>query len=273
MSESPPGSTPAQTRREEGSPQRRVHPVRLLIRLGWAAVITAALAGLFVASFVFAMRTVFTGREVTVPDVSGRTLQEAAAILKESDLHVEATATRYDDHVEKDRVLLQDPAAGSTLKRNRKVRVAMSLGPLTVRIPDLRGASQRGARATLERSGLAAGVISYTHERAARADLVIAQEPWPDVEETPGVHGVSAADGAVDLLVSRGPEPAVYVMPDLSERRLDEVERMARRYGLRLGGVRREPTGSSQRGLVLRQAPEAGFPVSRRDIIMLVIGE
>jgi beta-lactam-binding protein with PASTA domain len=101
----------------------------------------------------------------------------------------------------------------------------------------------------------------------------VAQEPWPDPAGAAPSHSVSATDGAVDLLVSRGPEPAVYVMPDLSARRLDEVERMARRYGMRLGGVSRQPADGSQRGLVLRQTPEAGFPVSQRDIIMLVIGE
>ncbi len=273
MSESPPQTAPANPPGAEPGPRSPIRLASILIRLGWGAVICAAVAGLFVVSFVLTMRAVFVGREVIVPDVAGMTPERASELLKESELYMESTTTRYDDRIAKDLILQQDPPAGAKLKRNRKVRVALSLGPLTARIPELRGVSLRGARAALERSGLKAGAISFAHQPGARADLVIAQEPWPDATEDTLPHGESAADGAVDMLVSRGQEPAVYVMPDLAERRLEEVERMARRFGLRLGGVRREPAGFLKRGVVVRHTPEAGFPVSQRDIITLVVGD
>jgi serine/threonine-protein kinase len=247
----------------------------LLARLGWFLAFSGALLFLFVASFYVTMRLVFVGREVAVPDLTGLSIDQARETLNRSELYLETVAERHDDHVEKDHVAAQNPMPGVTIKKSRKVRVTISLGPLRVAIPDLTEQTVRTAQIALQREGLATGHVCYSHETDVAPDIVMAQEPPPS-EPSSGVESASTGgsfDGKVNLLVSRGQEDQVFVMPDLSFRRLEEVQAMASRSGLRLGAVRRQRVAGAERGTVLRQYPQAGYPVSRRDIISLVLGE
>ncbi len=247
----------------------------MLARLGWFLAFSVVLLFLFVASFYVTMRLVFVGREVAVPDLTGLSIDQARETLNHSELYLETVAERHDDRVEKDHVAAQNPMPGVTIKKSRKVRVTISLGPLRVAIPDVREQTVRTAQIALQREGLATGHVCYSHEPAVAPDIVMAQEPPPS-EPSSGVESASTAsgfDGKVNLLVSRGQEEPVFVMPDLSFRRLEEVQAMVSRSGLRLGAVRRQRVAGAERGTVLRQYPQAGYPVSRRDIISLVLGE
>ena len=255
--------------------------MRLLARLGWIVILSAVVVAIFAASFYVTMRTVFVGREVTVPDLAGLSVEEARARLNLSELFLEATTERYDERVPKGHVQAQDPTAGATIKKNRKVRVTISLGPLAVKIPDLRGKTLRTARLSLQKEGLLVGFVTTSHEDDVMNDVVMAQHPLPPEPETAESGGdkvidpVSATAGrpTMDLLVSRGrPEP-VYVMPDLTSRRLSEVTVFAKRAGLRLGAVRRQRTEDARSGTIIRQYPEAGYPIGRQEIISLVVSE
>ncbi len=229
----------------------------------------------FGASFYMTVRTVFFGREVEVPDIVNMPVEEAREALGRSELYLETASERYDDRIEKGRVQSQDPPAGATIKKDRKVRVTISLGPLEVPIPEVRGQTLRTAKITLQHSGIPAGRATFTHATDAPADTVLAQDPLPtddskaDVPQGPGPRG----EGAVDMLVSLGPATSSYVMPDLTDHSLAQVRAFADRAGLRLGAVRREPAGRAARGLVVRQYPKAGYRIGRQDIISLVLGE
>ena len=251
--------------------QKAKSAVRLMIRLGWVAVLSAVLIALFVGSFYITMHLAFTGREVTVPELTGKTVEDARAELTRADLYLEATAERYDEQVARGMVISQDPRAGATTKRNRKVRVLVSLGPAQVSIPEVRGQSLRSSQIALRRESLSVGHVTSVHDAKTLSDVVIAQRPSPE-EGATGLT-VVGGKGRVDLLVSQGRPDPIYVMPDLSRRSLSEVTSFAQRAGLRLGAVRREKIPGVKRGTVARQSPEAGYPVGRQDIISLVLGD
>lgn len=239
-------------------------------------MLSAAVVAVFGASFYLTMRLVFTGREVTVPDLAGLPVDEARAVLNRSELYLETAGERYDERFEKGRIRSQDPPAGSTLKKSRKVRVVVSLGRLEVAIPDVTGQRFRTVQLELQRQGLAVGHVSSTREPGVPADTVLAQHPRPTREgATPGPVMAAPGDATprIDLLVDRGEPDRVYVMPDLTRRRLEEVTSFVRRAGLRLGAIRRERIPDAPRGTVVRQYPQAGYPVVRQDIISLILSE
>jgi serine/threonine-protein kinase len=222
------------------------------------------LVALFAGSFYVTMRVVFAGREVLVPDLAGLVVDEARATLNRSELYLETAAERFDERVPKGRVQSQDPPAGATIKKNRKVRVTVSLGPLEIAIPDLTGQTLRTAQLTLQRAGLSVGHITSMRTEAP-ADVVVAQHPL--------ASGPGGGSADVDLLVRRGSGEPIYVMPDLTGRRLDQISAFVKKAGLRLGAVRREKVPGAPRGAVIKQYPEAGFPVGRQEIISLVLSE
>ncbi|MFQ5701120.1 MAG: PASTA domain-containing protein [Acidobacteriota bacterium] len=251
---------------------------RGLAVLGWLAALALLAVAFFAGSLYIAVRTVFTGRELTVPDVVELSLDEARAKLNESDLYLEVTSRRYDEHVAAGVVRAQAPPPGAAIKPNRKVRVSVSLGPVKVEVPDVRGQTLRTARLQLQRQGLPVGHVTFTHERDVAPDLVIAQEPPPSTDGQAGDAGSARSarpgwDGHLDLLVSRGPEEPVFVMPDLIDRPVSQVREFADRAGLRLGAVRTKRILAMPRGRVVRQYPQAGYPIGKHDIISLVLSE
>ncbi len=242
------------------------------IRAVWLALIAVLLPVLFGGSFYLTMRQVLGGREVIVPDLSGLSVEEARVALQEAGLNFEESSERHDPVIEKDHVTAQDPEAGTVIKKNRKVRVTISLGELEVPIPDLRGQTLRSAELALQREGLTVGNIAYTHVDLT-PDIVLAQDPPPGPDPFTGEEGDQGVYGTVDLLVSRGPLERIYVMPDLTNLTLGEVEALARRSGLRLGAVGRQKVSGVREGRVVRQYPQAGYPVGRQDIISLVLSD
>jgi serine/threonine-protein kinase len=244
---------------------RRIRWKRLAAATVKFALLSAAFVTVLLASGYVAMRMALLGRQVTVPDVTGMTLAQAQESLLAQELFLEATTQRNDDRLERGRILAQEPGAGSPIKKYRKVKVVTSLGPKVFKVPDARGQSLRSARLLLQGEGLRIGHIAYAFAPNADADMVLSQDPLPS--------GESLGEGGVSLLVSKGARGATYVMPDLTGRAADPVQRSLRARGLKIGSVRRQRLPGVERGAVARQYPEAGYPVGAGDIISLVVGE
>ncbi len=256
-------------------PRSRV--MRFVVALAWLAALGVVSAVIFAGSLYLSVRTVFTGREIAVPDVAAMPVDEARGVLAQSRLHLEIASERFDESVPEGAVRDQDPAPGTGIKPDRKVRVSVSLGPMRIRVPDVRGRTLRTAQIALQREGLPIGHVTWTHERDVAEDMIIAQDPPPTTGEDDPEAAARAVrpdwDGRVDLLVSRGAEEPQFIMPDLADRPIAQVRQFAERAGLRIGAVRTERVPGMIRGRVVRQYPRAGYPIGEHDIISLVLSE
>ena len=230
----------------------------------WKVVATAAaFVIVLLASAYFTMRLVQIGARVTVPDLTGMTLDEAGEALTPLSLMAEVAAEHHDERLEQGRILAQEPPAGGPIKKFRKVKVVASLGPRVFTIPELRGQLLSSALIALEAEGLRPGRIAYAYTPLADAGVVVAQDPPPE--------GESLGHAGVSLLVGKGVRDPLFVMPSFKGVRLGLVSETLERHGLRLGSVRRELAPWAPSGQVTGQYPEAGYPVSRRDTITLVV--
>src|SRR5262245_54674805 len=125
------------------------------------------------------MRFAIRGSEVTVPDLLGKTVREASRMTSQSELQIKLESHRFDDRTESDRIIAQTPSPGSKLKRNRNVRVVVSLGAKKIAVPDLRGESLRTTQIALLSRGLTQGVTSTVHSEDVEKDRIITQDPLP----------------------------------------------------------------------------------------------
>lgn len=246
-----------------GSGQRRAR--RLVVTIAKLGATSIAFVAIFLTSGYLTMRLALVGSGVTVPDVTGLTAAAAQESLTREELFLESAAQRHDDRLESGRVLAQEPAAGSKIKKFRKVKVVMSLGPQVFKVPDVRGQSLPAARISIESEGLRTGRVAYTTAPVGDAGLVISQDPL--------ASGESLGESGVSLLVSKGPRESVYVMPDLTGLASGPAEAALRARGLKFGVVRKERGPRSASGTIVRQYPEAGYPVAAGDAVSLVVGE
>ena len=106
----------------------------------------AASSGLILAlSFYISIRMVIFGNAIDVPDLRGRTAEQTGELLSGGGLTIETVEERFDPRVPAGAIISQTPAAGAVTKRNRKIRVVVSLGTEVLTVPDFTGQTERKA--------------------------------------------------------------------------------------------------------------------------------
>jgi eukaryotic-like serine/threonine-protein kinase len=176
-----------------------------------------------------AMRLAIHGREVTIPKLVGMSPLEAERAGAASGLLVVIERQFYSADIPEGRIMTQMPAPGTKVRRGWSIRVAQSLGPQRVAIPNVTGGSERVAELNIRRRGLGLGSVAHISLPDAPQDQVISQSP-------PGnASGVSAPK--ISLLVGDGPQPAIYVMPNLTGQPLGSAMLALQDAGIRVGKV------------------------------------
>ena len=233
---------------------------RLLFRLLYGFLLVAVFAG----AVWFGFRRSIVGRSVAVPDLIGKTPEEALRAARSVGLHTEeqSARARYDERVPSGRVLLQEPEAGALAKPSQVIRVVLSLGLRELRVPDLSNLAPRAAALKLSRESLQLSAVSWYRDPSAPPGIV-AQDPEPD---TPAVK----AEG-VRVLMSRGPADLRIVMPDFVGKDAPAVKARLEKFGFRVGSARYEVYEGVQPNTVLKQFPPAGYPLSNREVVSLTV--
>lgn len=181
-------------------------------------------------SALTAMRSAIHGREVAVPDLLGKTPVEARRTAEASGFQFEVERQYYSPKVPEGRILSQLPPAGTLIRRGWQIRVAQSMGPQRVEIPNVLGQSQRAAELNIRRRGLDLGAVAEIQLPGAQADQIIAQDPAPSAG--------SISVPKISLLASQPPSPQAFVMPNLAGQTLGNVTAALRDAGLRVGTVK-----------------------------------
>lgn len=231
----------------------------------WSAgkilVLLAALAATFLVSAFLAVRVAVRAREVSVPTLAGRTVNEASARLEDLGLTLRVDDNqRVDAKVPAGRILQQDPAPGVRVRRARSVRVWVSAGEATTTVPDLVGQTERTAQMRLQQDGLTLAGVAEIRSHDYATEAVVAQDPAPTVKGE-----------RVALLVNRGEQTATYLMPDLIGVDGERAADLLRRRGFRVALTGTQPYPGVPAGVVLRQTPAGGFQIAPGEAIALEV--
>jgi eukaryotic-like serine/threonine-protein kinase len=192
-------------------------------------LLTLILMTVALISALTAMQFAIHGCEVAIPKLVGLPPLDAERTVAASGLQLAVERQFYSPDVPEGRIMTQLPPPGTKVRRGWTVRVAQSLGPQRVAIPDLTNGSERVAELNIRRRGFAVGFVSQLNLPEVRQDLVAAQNP------SANASGVSAPK--IDLLVSLGAEPAAYVMPNLTGQPLGSATLALQDAGMRVGKV------------------------------------
>ena len=189
-------------------------------------------------SALTAMRFAIHGREVAVPKLAGLTATEAQRVAGDSGLAISRDQRFYSSDVPEGRIVSQLPQAGTRVRTGFRVRIAESLGPQKVEIPNLVGQSVRSAELNLRRRGLELGSVAQLATANAAADQVIAQSPTPDAQQV--------STPSVSVLTSVAPDQEAFVMPEFVGSKLSEAS-AAIRDGWTGGGNDRDCAARARR--------------------------
>jgi eukaryotic-like serine/threonine-protein kinase len=231
----------------------------------WSAgkllLLGGALLGTYVLFAMASMRIALRSREVQVPNMVNHTANEATALAGEMGLSVRVDDTRRPDpKIPAGHVIAQDPAAGSTARQQRSIRIWLSAGQRSATVPPLVGETERTAQLRLVQDGLNLTGVSEIRSQTFAQDVIVAQTP-----------PAKAASGQVALLVNRGERGASYVMPDLIGANGDRAAEILREHGFRVAVVGSTPYPGVAAGIVIRQSPQGGFQVGPGEPIALEV--
>jgi eukaryotic-like serine/threonine-protein kinase len=246
---------------------RRVRPpgrlrrvATLLVKYSLLALALLVTTGL---SALTTMRVVLTAQEVEVPSLMGKRVGEAGQAASRHSLLLRVEGRRNDARVAADRIMAQEPAAGSRLKSQRSIRVWVSLGPRRLAVPGVEGESVRTGRLTLEQAQVPVGRVVEVPDRTDEGTVLMQNPPAGETSALP-------PDG-VSLLVSLGPAYSQFVMPDVIGRRAADVLDAFRSAGLKVTAVTYRSYPGVPPGTVIRQSPPAGYRVSRHSSVTLEV--
>jgi beta-lactam-binding protein with PASTA domain len=180
-------------------------------------------------SALTAMRFAIHGQEVAVPPLVGVTPAEAERALAALGLQLSIERQYYSPQIPEGRIMSQLPMPGTKVRHGWQVRVAQSLGPTRVSIPDVTGESEHAAELNIRRRGLDVTSMAEMQAPGIPADQVLAQNPT--------ANATQVAAPKISLLVSAQSDPQAFVMPSFVGQPLGSASRTLQDSGFKLGNV------------------------------------
>lgn len=225
---------------------------------------TKKMLGLFIGAIFLLSALIYglvgySSGDIAVPDVKGKTLVEAEAILKDNNLDF-TLKEEFDAKVPTGTVIKQSPGAGSHVKAGRKIQLTVSKGAEPGVVPDLKGKNLAEATEMLHAAKLAVGKVTVQYKEGAAQGAVLSQ----DIEAGKKV----AAGTKVDLVVniSKGQS----VIPDLKGLTLSDARERLSSMGLMVGSVTTKED-SAPKGTVIGAEPEFGKVLSEGSVVTLIV--
>lgn len=184
---------------------------------------------------------------VTVPDLVGKTTEEAEKALADAKLVAVTGKPAYSSDVDPGKVCSQSVKAGTSVQEDSQVVFCISLGKETVSVPDVTGKTIDEARDALNKAGLGTDTSSSYSDKVDK-DKVISQSVPKDTKVVKGT--------VVTLEVSLGKKPTPKVkVPNIMTYTLDDAKK-----ALDSAGLTYRYTGEAD-GTVVAMSPDAGTEV------------
>jgi serine/threonine-protein kinase len=240
---------------------------KTVIRIG--LVVSGGLFGLAVLASLMVNtlmdEIVHTENEVIVPDIIGKTLDEALTALAERNLSLMKVAEKYDTEVPAGSVISQSPPPGLTVREGKPVEAVISSGGQVVFVPVIEGKSLRQVELLLRQASLAMGEQTRTYSSTVKRDHVISQEPGPGQ--------IVEKNSYVNVVVSRGAleEGRVKTMVNVLGRSARQAERELRELDLEITDISTTINDELEEGTVIFQDPPQGTIVDESTRIKLII--
>lgn len=230
-----------------------------------AILIACFLAVFYIFNNVVMPRYVQQGKTTKVPNVVGKTLDEAVKLLTDAGLPGKKAGVRTDKQFPEGTVVVQNPPSGAEVKFGRGIYLTVSGGEPLVFVPSLRGQTLRDATFSLERVALVMGSTTYQVSEEYPQGTIIDQD-------TPQSTKVSSGN-VINVTVSQGKNADQVPVPDVTKKTFTDAERIVIQAGLRIGNITYQINAELLPNTVIEQFPKSGQLVPGGQAIDLVVAQ
>lgn len=200
---------------------------------------------------------------VKVPDVTGKTYEEAQKELNKYDLGIHKS-TAPSDTVAKGKIISQDPADGKKVKKHTTVNVVISSGEEAkmTTIPSVVGLAEADAEKALQAKNLVVKKGDPVYSDDVEQGEVVSVSPSEGAEVKEGT--------TVTLVISKGNQPAT--VPKLTGKSQSDAEAALSQAGLS-GNATEDYSDTVEEGVIISQDTDAGKEVSKGTTIGYVVSK
>lgn len=201
-----------------------------------------------------------TEEKITVPELMGKTFEEAQEELEALGLKIEDKGEVSSDDYEEGEIANQDPVAGTVVEKDTTIGVVISNGKGSIDVPNVVGNSESKAIEALEELGFKPDK-TYSYSDTVAAGDVISQNP---------VSGAKAKKGdTITLTISQGRE-AITVPDVLSYKSEEQAKAELSAFNV---SVKTEYHDSIPEGIVIAQSINAGKQVEKGTSITITVSK
>lgn len=206
-----------------------------------------------------------TGEEkVKMPDVLGKSLEEAAQILKEAGLKYEMSGklSEYSEKYEAGLICQQEYKAGKKIPEGTRVKLGISLGSERFEVKsEFVGMQKQVLEMRLANRNIKVNYIEQSDESTA-AGQILRLEPS---------SGYLDEGDTLTVYVSTG--PTTFALPKLAGMTEAQARAAIKDAGMEVGSVTESYSSSVKEGFVISQSPSSGTKVAKGTSVSFVISK
>lgn len=232
-------------------------PIKVWVWTMISLIIIGFIIGMYMSA------TVLSRGEITVPDIVQMDVEEATETLRELELTLSVDKTVNHPTIPEGLIISQDPKPQVIVKKKSEVKIVVSKGPNVVIVPNILNSNLLNAEVALSNEGLAVGEVIRVYHEQIPSGKVVRQEPAAGEEIIQG--------SAVNIMVSKGPEPIWIRMPAVTGLNIEQAKAILQNYNLIVGIVQPETSYEAKQDIVIRQDPGADSEVLQGSVVNLVI--
>lgn len=192
------------------------------------------------------LREYFNKEYYYTPDLVNININEAKNLVKNSPIRILEASEEFSQSKAGD-IFLQEPHAGTVVKKDRIIRVWVSKGTQDKTLPDVSGLNYLDAKSIIESNGFPVGQTS-TVSLNLPVGTVIATDPSPNT--------LAPKDVAINFLVNKESTSSSTRMPDLVGLSLADSRLILSDNSLLLGQVTYEQYEGIDPGVVVETSIE-----------------
>lgn len=208
--------------------------------------------------------TLFGTKEVTIPDLRGKALDDAITELVNEGLVVGKTIKIEDDTIPIDAVIKTNPKAGKEVKEGATIDIYQSIGKNKIILSDYVGQKLTDVEPLLEEMNFKDIVVTEEFNDDVGGGLIISQSPAANSE-------VSAEETVIEFKVSKGSDQ--ISLKDLSGYSEAGLKDYAAENGLKIEVEKEEYHNTIPEGQVIEQSPSAFSKVDKGTTVKVVLSK
>lgn len=220
----------------------------------WANILAAIVVALIIFFiFIFSLNWLtHHAQSKSVPQVAGKSFEEATKILEDAGFEVQIQDSIYVDTAKPLAVLKQIPESDELVKVNRTVYLTINrFVPPMVEMPNLVGYSYRSAEMALKNANLRVGDTSFKADFAKNAVL---EQRFKGAIIRPGDK--IRMGSTIDLVLGDGVGDRQFVVPSLIGMTYCEAKSLLEAHGIAFGAVMAAGISDTCNGFIYQQRPE-----------------